>query len=600
MDIKRSIWVGLLVVVNLFGCKKNLSVVKDFHPTSIVSLGTITLLNPLRSYGDSKVTGANTSYYPKNNGNNLYSLNGSTIISSWPNVFSGNAYVQYSSRTVGIGIIKDTISILNTTNYKRNLINDTYDISLSISPTTHLADTFIRFSAIDTGYVINKSGPINFQGITSDAVITMATSTVASGSKPTFNIGTGTSTQKFQFGTSNGYYFLYVKGNTNGTLSLTVPSGQNLNRTLTVTPNVQYNAVVSQTSIIGPLAITFAPFSLNTLNIGQGVGTVNVSTYAGNGQLGSVNGPSLSASFNNPNALTVDNFGNIFIADANNNLIRKIDTYGNVTTLAGNGSQGSTDGPGLNASFYKPSGIVADNQGNVYVADQFNNRIRRVDGNGNVTTLRYLYPGYSFVGFTSGNNQPVSFPEPYSIALDLNGYIIITGTGGANYYVSKLVFTPGQSLFTVNYQFFNSNSSIITNLPLGLAVDSQNNIYTCVGQNIIRISAFDGNATIFAGTGANGSKDGSTLTASFNYPWGLAFDRSGNLFVAEFGNNKIRRIDLGGNVTTYAGSGVSGTENGMASLASFSNPQSLGFDTTGNLYVADTHNNLIRKIVSNK
>jgi len=587
--MKNRISLFMVILVSLFwACKKDNKNTSNGIQKSTVTIGQISLSSSFQDYGavnennKNALLGLNSS-----NHNAIVSAGSSLPVSTWPHVYSGLAYVTYNSRTQGIAPVKDSVSVSNTAGYTRTLINDTYDITLVSKTTTHIADSFIRYSAQDTGYVINKSGPINFNAITTDGVLTIAISGVKPGTLPLFTVGTGTTAQKFNFGNSNGYYFLYIKNGTVGTLTMTVPSGQVLTRSITVAANNQYNVVVSQVNSVAPLTLTFAPFSLNTLDIGQGVGTVNVSTYAGNGLAGNTNGPALSSTFYTPNALTVDNTGNIFIADAGNNMIRKIDPSGNVTTLAGNGSQGSTDGPGLNASFYRPTGVVADNQGNVYVADQFNGKIRKIDVNGFVTT--FSFNGTNYVFAVNPTNY-VFYANLYSIALDNSGNLLWT-SGSPNNLVYKFNFQTA-TLTGITGQY--------NTIPLGLAVDALNNIYFCVAQQIFRIDNTSGAVTVFAGTLAAGSQNGNLTNSTFNNPWGLAFDKSGNLYVAEFGNSKIRRIDIGGNVTTYAGSGATGSADGMASLATFNNPQSLGFDQSGNLYVADTQNNKIRKIVATK
>ena len=254
-----------------------------------------------------------------------------------------------------------------------------------------------------------------------------------------------------------------------------------------------------------------------------------MSTFAGNGSTGSTNGPAATASFNQPYGVAVDASGNVYVADMSNNLIREI-SGGVVSTLAGSaGVSGSTNGTGTAASFYLPHAVAVDSSGNVYVADTFNNLIREITPGGVVSTFAGTSP---------------TFYNPYGVAVDTAG----------NVYVG----------------------------------DS--------GNNLIRKITSGGVVTTLAGSGSIGSVNGTGTAATFTFPTGVAVDTSGNVYVSDEGNNKVREITAGGVVSTLAGSGSSGSTNGPASSASFFILYGIAVDASGYVYVADSANSLIREI----
>lgn len=266
-----------------------------------------------------------------------------------------------------------------------------------------------------------------------------------------------------------------------------------------------------------------------------------VSTLAGTGQNGFQDGPSVQAKFFSPYCLAADAMGNIYIADQNNCRIRKIDKNGNVSTLAGMGEKGYFDGPGNQAKFYWPKGIAVDLNGNVYVADSENNRIRKIDKNGNVTTLA----GTGEAGFKDGTGNQAKFDQPSGIAVDKYGIVYVA--------------------------------------------DTDNNRIRGIDKN--------GNVSTIAGNGGHGSLDGWGTQAAFSWPTQIVVDNLGNLYIADDINNLIRKIDVHSNVSTVAGTGVIGLKNGPVAQARFHRPMGITVDGEGSIYVADTYNNCIRKIL---
>jgi sugar lactone lactonase YvrE len=322
-----------------------------------------------------------------------------------------------------------------------------------------------------------------------------------------------------------------------------------------------------------------------------------VTTLAGSGMVGSVDGfgTGIIASFYSPIGVAVDASGNVCVADYNNNKIRKINSRGVVTTLAGSGDAGSTDGAGTAASFYDPRGVAVDASGIVYVADQNNNKIRKINPAGVVTTLA----GSGGTGSADGTGTAASFNAPTGVAADASGNVYV-----ADYSNNKIRKINSAGVVTTLAGSGGLGSTDGTGTaasfyhPYGVAVDASGNVYVAdEGNQKIRKIDSAGVVTTLAGSGNYGSTDGTSSAASFDNPSGVAVDASGNVYVADSGNNKIRKISSAGIVTTLAGGNGYGSTDGTGAAASFSNPSGVAVDASGNVYVADSWNNKIRKIV---
>ena len=237
-------------------------------------------------------------------------------------------------------------------------------------------------------------------------------------------------------------------------------------------------------------------------------------------------------------SITVDSSGNFYVADITYNRIRKITPSGLVSTFAGSGTAGTTDGQGTSAKFNAPYGITVDSSGNFYVADTGNHRIRKITPSGLVSTI-----AGSSRGFLNGQGTTAQFNSPMDVAVDTNGNIYVSDY--SNHIVRKI--TPS------------------------------------------------GYVSTFAGSGTYGLAEGVGISSQFYNPYGIALDSSGNVYVADRNNNRIRKITPEGLVSTLAGSGL-GFANGKGTDAAFSGPQDIALDSSGNVYVADTSNHLIRKI----
>jgi uncharacterized repeat protein (TIGR02543 family) len=332
----------------------------------------------------------------------------------------------------------------------------------------------------------------------------------------------------------------------------------------------------------------------------SGVFAGTVTTFAG--MLSDVNGTGLKASFSGPNSVATDGT-NLYVSDNYNNEIRKIViATGVVTTIAGaaNSSTDFADGTGTAARFYSPEGIATDGT-NLYVADRNNHRIRQiVISTGVVTTLA----GSGAYAFVNGTGTGASFYEPSGIVIDsTHTYLYVADCG--NHAIRRIVISTGVVTTVAGSGSEGhadaTGTSATFKYPEGVTIDSTNtNLYVSDSYNhtIRKIVLSSGVVTTFAGTATiAGHADGIGTSASFNLPEQISSDGT-NLYVADFWNNEIRKIVIAtGAVTTLAGSTTSGHADGTGSSASFSYPNGVVPDSTGtNLYVADNGNNTIRKI----
>ena len=322
--------------------------------------------------------------------------------------------------------------------------------------------------------------------------------------------------------------------------------------------------------------------------------TGTITTIAGTGEswFGGDGGPAVQARLDSPLGVAVDSGGNIYIADTRNNRIRKVDSTGTITTIAGTGDNvygfDGDGGPAVQARLYRPGGVAVDSTGNLYIADTRNNRIRKVDSTGTITTIAGT--GDNVYGFDGDGGPAVQarLYRPGGVAVDSGGNIFIADTG--NHRIRKV--DSAGVITTIDWKRLET--------PLGVAVDSGGNIYIGNTDNH-RIRKVDsaGTITTIAGTGesGDGGDGGPAIQATLYYPRGVAVDSTGNLYIADTRNNRIRKVDSTGTITTIAGTGFGG-DGGPANQASISSPRGVAVDGGGNLYIADTENNRIRKVDS--
>jgi len=382
-----------------------------------------------------------------------------------------------------------------------------------------------------------------------------------------------------------------------------------------------------------------------------------VSTLAGLAQnFGSADGTGNAARFNAPVGIGVDSSGNLYVGDYNNHTVRKVTSAGVVRTLAGSAvSSGSTDGTGSAARFYNPSALAVDAAGDVFVADSFNHTIRQITSAGAVSTVAGLAGS---AGSADGAGSDARFWSPYGLTLDASGNLYVTDSAGqstntqGNGVIREI--TPAGVVSTIAgtatgpagfADGIGTNALFVA--PSGIAVDNGGNLYVADYNTIRRITPVAGNwvvSTIAGLAGVPGYIDGTNSAARFNNPVGVAVDMATNLFVADNGNHALRKITpvgtnwivstlfgsldtntppslqdprgvavAGGSVfltdgttirgvtsagalVTLAGLAYSyGSADGAGSAARFFNPAGVAVDSAGNLYVADSGNNTIRK-----
>lgn len=319
-----------------------------------------------------------------------------------------------------------------------------------------------------------------------------------------------------------------------------------------------------------------------------------VSTFAGSGSVGSADLNGTAASFNLPTVVAIDSFGNIFVVDRSNHKIRKITPNGDVTTFAGSGVSGSADGVGTAASFRFPDGAVFDSQNNLFISDQSNHKIRKITPDGTVTT----FAGSGTIGSAEGIGTAASFYYPAGMAVDADDNVLVADYG--NNKIRKITPDGTVSTFAGTGVAGAAEGTTLTaqfNGATGVCVDSFGNVFVAdYYNNKIREIDTLGNVSTFAGTGSIGSDDGIGTSASFHYPAIVAVDTANNLFITDEENHKIRKITTDGTVSTYAGDGIAGANNGLPTDAQFNSPTGIAVDDSDTVFVCDYGNNKIRKI----
>jgi sugar lactone lactonase YvrE len=354
-----------------------------------------------------------------------------------------------------------------------------------------------------------------------------------------------------------------------------------------------------------PKALSTVVFSLVILQAcvksNSGSGSANTangtaSTFAGNNNAGYLDSTGTNAEFNRPGVVAVDAQGNVYVADAGNNRIRKITPAGIVSTLAGNGIAGYVDSTGENAEFDGPDGIAVDAQGNVYVGDYLDHHIRKITPEGVVSTLA----GNGTPGYADGPALNAEFDNPDAIAVDGQGNIYVADFATSR--IREISLAGNVSTLTGSNAGY-ADGPIATaqfNGPRGLSIDKQGNFYVVdCNNNMIRKITTSGIVSTLAGNGTAGWVDGPGINGEFYLPASGTIDSQGNVYVADESNNRIRRITPAGVVSTLAGNGTAGFANGTGTNAEFNNPLGIAVDSQGNVYVGDSGNNQVRKISTN-
>jgi len=350
------------------------------------------------------------------------------------------------------------------------------------------------------------------------------------------------------------------------------------------------------------------PVDISVLNKGDGTTNRNnahiIETVAGNGTWGysGDGGPAVQAQLYYPTSVAVDGSGNIYIADFNR--IRKVDTSGTITTVAGDGTSdySGDGGPAVQAQLYYPTSVAVDGSGNIYIADF--NRIRKVDTSGTITTV--AGDGTSDYSGDGGPAVQAQLYYPTSVAVDGSGNIYIADS--SNNRIRKVdtsgTITTVAGDGTSDYSGDGGPAVQATlNGPYGVAVDGSGSIYIADSWNCcIRKVDTSGTITTVAGDGTEGySGDGGpAVQATLNGPFGVAVDGSGSIYIADSWNYCIRKVDTSGTITTVAGDGTEGysDDGGPAAQAKLNYPRGVAVDASGNIYIADTYNCCTRKVSS--
>ena len=336
--------------------------------------------------------------------------------------------------------------------------------------------------------------------------------------------------------------------------------------------------------------------------------TGTISTIAGTGEEGysGDGGPATQAQLHDPLDVEVDREGNVYIADLGNHRIRKVEAAtGTISTIAGTGNQdyGGDGGPATQAELNGPHGVTLDDAGNLYIGDYWNNRVRKVDAaTGTISTIAGTGErGYSGDG---GPATEAQLDEASGVAVDSYGNVYIADTG--NHRIRKVEAIAGTiSTLAGTGEVGDGGPAISSQLvqSRSVAVDGTGHVYIADiwSHSIRRVDAFTGTISTIAGTGNRGysGDDGPANEAQLSEPEAVAVDGSGNLYIADSANQRIRRVDATtGTISTIAGTGEwdYGGDGGPATEAHLRHPRGLAVDGDGNVYIADTDNNRIRRV----
>lgn len=318
-----------------------------------------------------------------------------------------------------------------------------------------------------------------------------------------------------------------------------------------------------------------------------------VSKLSGSGRSGAINGDANTSSFNSPQGLAADAQGNIYVADFNNNIIRKVSPDGTTITLAGDGTAGSTNGQGAKARFNRPAFLAIDVAGNVYVADTKNFQIRKITTAGQVSVLA----GDGTEGYKNGPGDKARFSNLAALTIDKNGNIYICDNG--NHRIRKITQAGEVSTVLGNGEDYSKDGKgelAAIGYPSSITMDGQGNFYVSDGYRIIRKITSDFESRVFAGNSNYGNYDGVGTQASFGGINAMVCDITGTLYITDEYNTVIRKVTPDARVSTLAGSSSNSYSNGIGPLAAFQNPYGITSDNKGSLYVSEIKGNRIRKI----
>jgi hypothetical protein len=337
-----------------------------------------------------------------------------------------------------------------------------------------------------------------------------------------------------------------------------------------------------------------------TLPAGSALFAQKVTTLAGSGTAVSTDGTGTAASFACPMGVAVGADGTVYVADYGSHKIRKITAAGVVTTLAGTGQAGSTDGAGTQATFNGPHGVAVGADGTVYVADYGSHKIRKITVSGGVATVSTLAGSGSPLS-ADGTGTLAGFNRPFGVAVGADGTVYVADSSGQK--IRKITAAGDVTTLAGTGLYGRTNGSGTEakfSSPFGVAVGADGTVYVAdSGSDMIRKITAAGVVTTLAGSGARGGFDGVGTDASFATPAGVAVGADGAVYVADRDSTKIRKITVSGGVatvSTLAGSGQAGSTDGTGAAASFTGPMGVAVGADGTLYVAEYNSNKIRKI----
>ena len=325
-----------------------------------------------------------------------------------------------------------------------------------------------------------------------------------------------------------------------------------------------------------------------TIGLIDVIEALTASTFAGSTE-GYVDGDISIATFNRPTGMATDAAGNIYVTEYGNHTVRKITPAGLVSTLVG-GVNGFADGTGTDAKLFRPTDIIMGVDGFLYVADSWNNRIRKVSLAGVVTT----FAGGSS-GFVDGMGNAAKFNKPSGLTTDADGNIYVADL--ENQSIRKITTAGVVSTLAGGTEGYNNGtgSSAQFKDPRAIVLSNNNELMVTdqFGRTVRKVT-LAGVVTVFAGNGVSGSSDGVGTSSSFGVPNGITIDNDGNLLVSDRSEHNIRKITPNAEVTTIAGTRSSGSNDGVASQATFYNPAGMLVTADGTIYIADYDNHRIR------
>jgi len=334
-----------------------------------------------------------------------------------------------------------------------------------------------------------------------------------------------------------------------------------------------------------------------TLGAGAAQAQIRVETLSGTGQAGLTDGNRQVGQLNRPHGLATDGRDNVYVSDRGNHAIRVVAANGDIRTLAGSGKQGNADGTGAAAAFNQPIAVAVDKAGNIYVADRDNHVVRSIDPSGKVVVVA----GTAVAGLADGPAASAQFNQPYGVALSSDEKVLYV----ADYlnHAIRAIDLATKQVATLagngKAGFANGRGDQTRfNQPYNVKVDPAGRLYVPDQNNhAIRRVDPDGTVLTIAGNGQSGFADGKGAEARFNNPTGLAVVQGGTVYVADRNNQRIRVISPAGDVTTIAGDGTEGFQDGAGPAAKFNRPIDIVIAADGSLVVSEENNHRLRKVI---